>query len=161
VDWHNHELASWIRDARVESKVILLGEQTDMHGFFAGIDIGSSSSETEAFPLAVGEAMSTGTVCVVTNVGDSASIVGDTGSVVPAGDPDALAAAWKALLATGPHNLRRLGSMARRRIEAKYSLEAVARSYERAYLSARQIYLPQRCLRNRRDDRKCPSVGSI
>jgi glycosyltransferase involved in cell wall biosynthesis len=73
-----------------------------MPRFFGALDIATSSSLSEAFPMAVGEAMACGTPCVVTDVGDSALIVGDTGKVVPADDPKSLAAAWEQLLGTGP-----------------------------------------------------------
>ena len=42
--------------------------------------------------------MACGVPCVVTDVGDSAKIVGDAGVVVPAGDPRLLAKALKTML---------------------------------------------------------------
>jgi glycosyltransferase involved in cell wall biosynthesis len=65
----------------------------DSVGALNALDIACSSSSTEGFPNAVAEAMSCGLPCIVTDVGDSAIIVGDLGAVVPPRDPAALGAA--------------------------------------------------------------------
>ena len=99
----------------------------------AGLDLATSSSVSEAFPLAIGEAMACGVPCVATDVGDSASIVGETGRVVPPRDPRALAAAWEELLALAPDARRRLGQAARLRVQERYGLAAITRRYEDLY----------------------------
>jgi hypothetical protein len=66
----------------------------------------------EAFPLVVGEAMSCAVPCVVTDVGDAAHIVGETGRSVPPSSPEALAAAWVDLLSL-PADERRRWAMRR------------------------------------------------
>jgi glycosyltransferase involved in cell wall biosynthesis len=92
-----------------------------------------SSSYGEAFPVVLGEAMACGRVCVTTNVGDCAAIVGDTGFVVPPHNPGALAEACLEVLDLEPDAKERLRSAARRRIEEHFSLSTVAAQYEALY----------------------------
>jgi glycosyltransferase involved in cell wall biosynthesis len=78
--------------------VILLGARQDMPAVYNALDILCSSSYSEGLPNVIGEAMACGVPCVVTDVGDSAKVVGDEGLVVPAGDPQLLAKALKTML---------------------------------------------------------------
>lgn len=82
--------------------------------------------------------MSAGVPCVVTDVGDSAYLVGNTGIVVDAGSPDALAGAWNALLSTGREQLAHMGAAARNRIEAEFSLSMTTKQYEHTYVALTQ-----------------------
>ncbi len=121
-----------LRSAAPE-RVHLLGERTDMPRLTAALDIAtSSSSYGEALSLAVAEAMACGVPCVVTDVGDSALLVGKSGVVVPPRDSGALAAGWQSLLAA---DRKPLGEAARRRVEEGYSLSAIVKRYEDLYLS--------------------------
>lgn len=102
----------------------------------AALDVATTSSAFgEAFPIVVGEAMACGVPCVVTDVGDSAVIVGETGAVVPPGDPDALAAGWRRLLDMRQDERSRLGMAARQRIGERYSLKKIVAQYEQLYRS--------------------------
>jgi len=133
VDPGNETLASMVAALGLRGRCHLLGPRRDVPRFQAGLDLATSSSVSEAFPLAVGEAMACGVPCVVTDVGDSASIVGETGRVVPPRDPRALAAAWEELLALAPDARRRLGQAARLRVQERYELASIARRYEDLY----------------------------
>ena len=80
--------------------------------------------------------MACGVPCVVTDVGDAAVMVADTGLVVPPRDAPAMAAAWRELLALPQTQRRELGRRARVRIEEHYSLEQIVAQYAAAWEQA-------------------------
>lgn len=90
-----HSLADELR-----VKVIWSAPREDMPAVFNALDVlVSSSAFGEGFSNVTGEAMACGTPCLVTDVGDSALLVGDTGLVVPPKNADALAAAMSKFMA--------------------------------------------------------------
>lgn len=129
----NPALARMAEEAGLGPHVHLLGPREDMPRVLASLDFLASSSRGEGFPNAVGEAMACAVPCVVTDVGDSAALVGDTGLVVPPGDPLALAAAWEKILSLGEEARRKLGEAARRRVAERYGLDQVAERYAALY----------------------------
>jgi glycosyltransferase involved in cell wall biosynthesis len=70
---------------------------------------------------------------VVTDVGDSADIVGDTGRVVAAGDMGDMARQLLAVLQMSVEQRRALGASARARVQERYELGNVVRQYEDFY----------------------------
>jgi glycosyltransferase involved in cell wall biosynthesis len=134
VTFDNPVLHEAIDAGDLHGRVHLLGERVDMPRVTAALDIATSSSRYgESFPNVIGEAMACGVPCVVTDVGDSAHIVGDTGRVVPIKNAPALAAAWQELLNLSPERRRELGQRGRVRVVAEYSLASVVRQYEALY----------------------------
>ncbi|MDM8527687.1 glycosyltransferase [Anaerolineales bacterium HSG24] len=135
ITWDNKELVQWIDAANLQQTCYLLGRRDDIPRLQAGLDILTLSSHGEAFPLVVGEAMACGIPCVVTDVGDSALIVGKTGRVVPPSNPTALAQAWRQLLAL-PYEARRIiGQQARQRISENFEIGQIAKQYARLWES--------------------------
>jgi glycosyltransferase involved in cell wall biosynthesis len=93
------ELYHLINELGISEKVIWAGARADMPAVHNALDIAASSScYGEGFSNAIGEAMACGVPCVVTDVGDSAWIVSDTGVVVPVKNPEALKTAMKRLI---------------------------------------------------------------
>ena len=133
VNWNNGELAGWIEEAGLRQQFHLLGRREDMPRLTAALDIASSSSCGEGFSNVIGEAMACGVPCAVTDVGDSAFIVGETGLVVPPRNPEALAQAWKKLIQMGPEGRQKLGEAARKRILENFNLPDIVASYEALY----------------------------
>lgn len=88
---YEDQLKKLSHDLGLDGRLLWAGAQTDMQSVYNALDILVSSSFSESFPNVILEAMACGVPCVVTDVGDSAQIVGETGIVVPARDPQALA----------------------------------------------------------------------
>ena len=136
VDRKNAALTDLMRTLDLDSRMHLLGERNDMPRLTAALDIAtSSSSYGEALALALAEAMSCEVPCVVTDVGDSALLVGETGVIVPPSNPEALADGLARLLSAGPEKRRELGRAARARAEEGYSIPNIVRGYEAMYSS--------------------------
>ena len=129
----NRELMLSIASTGVHTRFYLLGQRRDVARLFSAMDIVTSSSSSEAFPMAVGEAMACETPCVVTDVGDSARIVDTTGRVVPPKNPDALAEAWGELIEAGPEVRRHFGLAARRRVQLHFALPVIVERYQSLY----------------------------
>jgi len=102
--------------------VQLVELQSDIVPLNCSFDIATCSSITEAFPNVIGEAMSCGVPCVSTDVGDAGQIIGDTGRVVPAKDPQQFAEALLGLLNLPEDNRRELGATARQRVVDNFEL---------------------------------------
>lgn len=147
VDDANQALLHRMDELGLRDRVRLLGERQDVARLYAAFDIYWMSSwahgRGEGFPNAVAEAMACGVPCVVTDVGEAPEIVGDTGRVVPAGDPVALADATARLLANRDR-LRVLGRAARLRVERNYSIDSVVKQYWELYGSQLESVLRRR-----------------
>jgi glycosyltransferase involved in cell wall biosynthesis len=130
VDSDNEVLMPLVRELKLEEKVLMLGRRDDIGRLLAAADVAVlSSAGMEGFPNAIGEAMSCGVPCVGTRVGDLPHLIGETGELVPASDPQALAAALSRLLSMPPAGRRALGARARARIVDNFSIDEIAGRY--------------------------------
>jgi glycosyltransferase involved in cell wall biosynthesis len=99
----------------------------------AALDIAASSSIGESFANVIIESMSCGVACVVTDVGDSALIVGQVGRVVPPKNPAALSSAWREVIELGQEGRTRLGTAARTRVTEHFDLPNMVTRYQNLY----------------------------
>ncbi|HKU79297.1 MAG TPA: glycosyltransferase [Rhodanobacteraceae bacterium] len=111
----------------LQDRLIWAGPRGDMPAVYSALDLLASTSYGESFPNVIAEAMACGRPCVVTDVGDSARIVGDCGVAVAPHDPEAFAAAVEGMLPvmTDDETLRAMHDAARTRIVETYSLETL------------------------------------
>jgi glycosyltransferase involved in cell wall biosynthesis len=107
-------------DLGIGDRVIWIAGRPDMAAVYNAFDLAVSSSLGEGFPNVVAEAMATGVPCVVTNVGDSAFLVGDSGWVCPPGSPPQLAAAITSAVSSR-QELARRGVRARQRVTTEFT----------------------------------------
>jgi glycosyltransferase involved in cell wall biosynthesis len=90
-DSYLQELKQLSRTLGIEDRLHWFQAQSDVRSMYNAVDVFCASSLSEGFPNVIGEAMACGRHCVVTDVGDSALVVGDTGIVVPSDNAQALA----------------------------------------------------------------------
>src|SRR5262249_46850678 len=78
----------------IKDRIHLLGYRDDVSSWLRQFDVFTLPSLSEGLPMSLLEAMAAGVPVVVTGVGGMPEVVSDglTGFVVPAEDPDALAA---------------------------------------------------------------------
>ncbi len=127
-------LARTARESGVGDSVEFMGEVSDVPGVLARADIYVQPSFQEGLPNAVLEAMAMGLPIVATRVSGNEDVVadGDNGLLVPPGDPEALAAALRRLIAD-PALAARMGRRSREIVESRFSLPAVMSQLRAAY----------------------------
>ncbi|MFK5854542.1 MAG: glycosyltransferase [Bacteroidota bacterium] len=117
-----HKLSS---ELGLDDSLIWAGSYSNMVAVYNALDLLVSSSYGEGFSNVIGEAMSCGVPCVVTNVGDSGLIVEGAGQVVLPNEPKLLAdAILMQLDVSGDGNLQR------NMILDKYSIERLIEKTE-------------------------------
>lgn len=123
------ELRAQIEAAGLRERVHILGELPieEVPPWYQRITIYAFTSRNEGFGLTLLEAMAAGNAVVAARAGAAEVVIsdGDTGVLVPPGDPDALADALEPLL-RDPDRAAAMGARARRRVLAEFSVDAEA-----------------------------------
>ena len=107
-------------------RIILTGEITEMAQLLSAVDVQAISSAWEGLPMTLLEGMAMEKPVVTTDVGGIADVVedGHNGRLVPAKDPQALAAALLDVLRDADR-ARKLGRAARQTIAATYGSDVM------------------------------------
>lgn len=118
----------------LRGRVYFVGWRSDIKSLHSTFTLFTMSSRSEGTSVSLLEAMSAGLCPVVTNVGGNSAVLGDKLShrLVPAGNPQALSAAWREALSS-PVRLREDAALARRRVEVAFGARAMIRKYEALY----------------------------
>ncbi len=124
-----------VGDLGLGEHLTLLGSRSDMPEVLSAFDVFVLSSHDEGMSNAVLEAMAMRLPVVATDVGGTGEVVRDeaSGLLVPAKDPDALAAAVARVIAD-PERMVAMGSLGRDIVVERFSARAMVRQMEELYL---------------------------
>lgn len=123
---YRSELHALATSLGLGGRLVWAGSRRDMVAVYNALDVASlSSAFGEGFPNVVAEAMSCGTPCVVTDVGDATWVTGAAAPAIPIGDHQSLAAEWTRMLDNTE------GSALRNRIIENFSLEKLLSETEK------------------------------
>jgi len=129
---------SLVSELELGASVFWLGLRRDMPALLDAADGFVLASAWEGMPLAVGEAMAMEKPVVATDVGGVRELLGETGAIVPAKSPEALAEAMVELMRSTLEERHALGHAARERIATHFSIDAKADEWEALYRTIAQ-----------------------
>lgn len=112
----------------------LPGERSDVADVMQGLDCFVLPSLAEGISNTILEAMASGLPVLATAVGGNAELVdaGRTGHLVPAGDPEAMAASLLSLW-RDPQATAAMGRAGRAEVERRFSMQAMVGAYQDLY----------------------------
>ena len=128
------ELEGEVRRLGLSQRIRFLGFRNDVHEIMNAFDIFVLPSLTEGLPNVILEAMASYKPVIATAVGGipEAVVEGETGLLIPPGDPAAIVEAIKRLLGHNKAALR-MGEAGRKRVEELFSLQREVASFDRLY----------------------------
>jgi glycosyltransferase involved in cell wall biosynthesis len=127
-------IESMVLEYGLQGNVILAGQQSDMPGVYAAMDIFVLPSLNEGLPMTILEAMAASKPVIATRVGAIPKVIddGENGLLVDPRDVDGLRNAIANLL-SDPERCRRMGEKAHDWVRRNYTSEAMALKYRQLY----------------------------
>jgi glycosyltransferase involved in cell wall biosynthesis len=135
IDSENEALQEIIEELGIENNVILLGVRTDTRKLMLNSDLLVNPSFGEAFPNVIGEAMVLRLLCVATDVGDTAEIIGNRDFIVPPGNVSALFGCLMDSLSLSEEERASIVERQFQRVKVFFGIEKVASKYISIYKS--------------------------
>jgi glycosyltransferase involved in cell wall biosynthesis len=129
MDDRSAEVKEAVRTRGLEERVLLLGQENDMRGFYNSLDLLVVPSKTEAFGNVIIEAYACGVPVLSTNCGGPLEIIVNPEHIVPIGDVQAMSS----VLHQFAENLWRPSSEKLVEYAQRYSLGVVGKQYASLY----------------------------
>jgi len=130
----NNMVSEMIDQHEMQDHCLLVGEQKDIPCFLNAMDIHLLTSDSEGWPNVLGEAMSAGCLCVATDVGDVAQILGvDPASVIAKSDEKTMVERVISFIEMADQEKENWSEKARESIQRQYSLDETIEQYNRLY----------------------------
>jgi len=128
------ELAALVESMDIRDITWLAGARNDIPELMRAMDLFVLPSKAEGISNTILEAMASGLPVVATSVGGNTELVvqDETGDLVPASDPMAMATALKRFINEADRGPR-FGRAGRRRVEEGFSIEAMVAAYLGVY----------------------------
>ena len=128
------DLEALVQEKGIADITWLSGARNDIPELMQAMGLFVLPSKAEGISNTILEAMATGLPIVATAVGGNPELVvdGETGSLVPAQDPKAMADAIECYI-NDPAMLKRHGAAGRKRVEASFSMDAMMNNYLAVY----------------------------
>lgn len=128
-----------VRDLGLAERVTFAGHRSDARDLIPAFDFYVNCSTYEGVSLTIIEAMAAAVPVVATDVGGTPEVVNDAtnGRLVPAGQPDRLAATLRELM-TNAAEADRLATAGRTTVEERFHFDTMMQSYLHAYSSGRR-----------------------
>ncbi len=133
-----------ICDHQLERMIVLAGFRKDVPELLKTFDVFVLSSHEEGLPQTVLQALAVERAVVASSVGSVPEVIrdGETGLLVPSGDPFALSKKLEFLLGE-PRQRAALGYAGSQVVQQNYSLAAMVRKTEQVYASLRENQIGQ------------------
>jgi glycosyltransferase involved in cell wall biosynthesis len=132
-DGVEHHYFAMAGERGFQERVRWLGLRRDMPALLDAADGFVLASAWEGMPLVLGEAMAMEKPITATDVGGVRELAGDVGVLVPAKNPEALAAAMLETMRRSREERGQRGRAARERIGREFSIDAAADWWEELY----------------------------
>lgn len=115
------------------ARMHVLGTCHDPENYIPGFTVNVLSSQSEALPMVLMEAMSCGVPCVTTDVGSAAEVIGPVGKCVAPGSPELLSGAVGDLLDEVRSNLSQWSENARKQCLEHFDIAITERKHTEVY----------------------------
>lgn len=127
----NPEISDLIKKNNLQGNVFAIGRTSELSSYYEAADVLVNPSFSESFPNVVAEAMERGTLCVVTDVGASKEIVGNTGKVLDTPETSDILAALAAV--SIDTNLLKARKERQTQIAMNFEIGAILSRYQNEY----------------------------